>query len=159
METQCFGNLFADGKDRIERGHWILKDHGDIVAAHLAHFGVGKLEQILAVKKYLAVYDLSGRRDKPHDGKRSHRLPTTRLTNEPQQLASIEMKTHPINRTHEPRTCRKVCLEISNFEQVGHLSSVEIEIILELDPHRDKLAIFNGRDELYPLCGFDGLLR
>ena len=40
MQTQCFGDLFADGINRIERCHRILEDHGDIVAAHLAHFGV-----------------------------------------------------------------------------------------------------------------------
>ena len=64
MQAQRFGNLFADGENGIERRHRILKDHGDVVAAHLAHLGVGKFEQIFAVEKYLAVDNFSRRRDR-----------------------------------------------------------------------------------------------
>ena len=37
------GNLIADGQYRVERSHRILKDHGDPMAAHVAHllFGQG----------------------------------------------------------------------------------------------------------------------
>ena len=31
------GNLVADAKRRIERVHWVLKDHADVVAADFAH--------------------------------------------------------------------------------------------------------------------------
>jgi len=37
MAGDRFGDLLADREDRIERGHRLLEDHGDLVAAHLAH--------------------------------------------------------------------------------------------------------------------------
>ena len=40
MQSQRFGNLFADGEHGIKRSHRILKDHRHIVAAHVAHPGV-----------------------------------------------------------------------------------------------------------------------
>ena len=41
-----FGDLVADAHDRVERGHGLLKNHGDARAAELAHVIVGKLEEI-----------------------------------------------------------------------------------------------------------------
>ena len=39
-----FGDLVADGHDRIEGGHGFLKDHGDVAAAVAAHGGFGEGE-------------------------------------------------------------------------------------------------------------------
>jgi hypothetical protein len=33
----AFGDLAADGHDRVECGHGLLEDHGDVVAATVAH--------------------------------------------------------------------------------------------------------------------------
>ncbi len=46
MAGERLGNLPADGEDRIEAGHRLLEDHGDIIAAHLAHFLVRKREDV-----------------------------------------------------------------------------------------------------------------
>ncbi|VAQ39404.1 Uncharacterised protein [Klebsiella pneumoniae] len=40
VQAQGFGNLLADGKNRIQRGHRLLKNHGQIRAAHPAHLSV-----------------------------------------------------------------------------------------------------------------------
>ena len=32
-----FSNLVLDGEERVQRRHWILQDHGDLVAAHRLH--------------------------------------------------------------------------------------------------------------------------
>jgi hypothetical protein len=41
VDADRFGDLFADGHDRIKRRHRLLKDHGDVAAAELAHgFGI-----------------------------------------------------------------------------------------------------------------------
>ena len=67
MQAQCFGDLFADREDWVERRHRILKDHGDVVATHFAHLGVGEFQQVFAVEQYLPANDLPWRRDEPHD--------------------------------------------------------------------------------------------
>ena len=54
MQLQDFDDLVLDRVQRIERGHRLLEDHGDLVAAHLAQLlfahgqQVGALEQDLA---------------------------------------------------------------------------------------------------------------
>ncbi|CER18388.1 Uncharacterised protein [Salmonella enterica subsp. enterica serovar Bovismorbificans] len=46
MQTNRFGNLLANGKYRVERGHWLLENHGDIRAAHTPHLRVTLLRQL-----------------------------------------------------------------------------------------------------------------
>ena len=67
MQTQRFGNLLAHSEYGIQRGHGILKDHRDVVAAYVTHLAVGKLQQIPAFKKNLSGGDLPWRRHEPHD--------------------------------------------------------------------------------------------
>ena len=52
-------HLHADGEDRIQRGHRLLKDHADLFAADRADFVPGKLQQVAALEEDRAVDDLS----------------------------------------------------------------------------------------------------
>lgn len=45
-----FGDLGADGHDRVEGGHGLLEDHGDVAAAVAAHGGFGEGEEVCAVE-------------------------------------------------------------------------------------------------------------
>ena len=38
MQQQDLADLLLDGVQRIERGHRLLEDDGDVVAAHVANF-------------------------------------------------------------------------------------------------------------------------
>jgi hypothetical protein len=49
-----FGDLGADGHDRVEGGHGLLEDHGDIAASVAAHGGLGEGEERLTVEADLA---------------------------------------------------------------------------------------------------------
>ena len=50
-----------DGVDRIERGHRLLEDHRDLVAADLLHLLLGRVEQVPALEADLAADDAPGR--------------------------------------------------------------------------------------------------
>ena len=54
MKQDGFDQLTSDGDHRIQRGHRILKDHGDIVAAYPAQLSSPHLKQILTFEKSLA---------------------------------------------------------------------------------------------------------
>jgi hypothetical protein len=41
VHPQGLGNLFADGKERIERHHRVLQNHGDVAASNPLHLTVG----------------------------------------------------------------------------------------------------------------------
>ena len=48
VQSQRLADLAADGQDRIEARHRLLKHHRNVVAADRAHFAVGKQQQIPA---------------------------------------------------------------------------------------------------------------
>src|SRR5689334_13533078 len=118
MQSQRFRNLLSYGKDRIQRTHRVLEDHGDVVAADRAHLGVRELRQITSIEKNLARDDLSRRSDEPHDRQRRDRFTATTFTDQSQQLAGIEIKTDTVDGADQSFTGLKVCVEIPDFQQM-----------------------------------------
>src|SRR5690606_14642762 len=49
---QGFANLLADGQHGIERGHRLLEDHADLIAANGAHFTVRHRIEVGTVEKH-----------------------------------------------------------------------------------------------------------
>src|SRR5690606_41456270 len=45
-----FGDLAADAQHRVEAGHRLLEDHGDVVAAHPLHLPLGQGQQVGAIE-------------------------------------------------------------------------------------------------------------
>ena len=62
MNFQGLHDLLSNGKNRVERGHGLLEDHGDFAAANLSHFIFALFQQVLPFKEDLAAYDFSRRR-------------------------------------------------------------------------------------------------
>src|SRR5207248_10071546 len=116
VQAKCFGNLLADSIDRIERGHRVLKDHGDVVAAKLSHPLFRKVQKILALEKNLSVNNLSRRRNQTHDRERRDGFPSAGFSDDAQQLALLNIKAHAVNSAHESGACWKMCLKIFDFE-------------------------------------------
>ena len=49
VQQQNLADLLLDRMQRIERGHRLLEDDGDVVAAHAPHVAFGKLYQVAAL--------------------------------------------------------------------------------------------------------------
>ena len=54
VPDQSFGNLVADPVSRIERGHGLLKDHRQRIAAQVTHFGIFCRQQIASLQHHAA---------------------------------------------------------------------------------------------------------
>ncbi len=68
MHPQGFADLFTDPEHRIEGGHRLLEDHGDLLAADPVHLALTGAGQILAVKQDPPAGDAAGRvRDQLED--------------------------------------------------------------------------------------------
>ena len=50
MEPDRLGDLAPDRPGRVQRGHRVLEDHPDVVAADLAHLGLGQGDEVAAVE-------------------------------------------------------------------------------------------------------------
>ena len=74
-----FGDLVADAHDRIEGGHGLLKNHGDLRAAEEAHGFIGdcgevELGGVCCAGELNLARDAGLRRKQAHDGEGSDRL-------------------------------------------------------------------------------------
>src|SRR5262249_45610677 len=90
MRPDGFGNLLADGVNRVERGHRLLKDDADFAGPDTAHFLVVARDEIAAPLEDLAVDDLSRRHsDQLEHGERRDGLAATGLSDNPESFAAI----------------------------------------------------------------------
>ncbi len=87
MAQDRLDDLVSDGEARIERGHRLLEDHRQPVAAQVAQGLVGHFQQIEAVEADRAG-DLGGMfRQQPHDGERGYALAAAGFTDQTQRGA------------------------------------------------------------------------
>src|SRR5262249_43591599 len=99
MQEQDLAELLLDGVERIERGHRLLKDDGDIVAAHVADLPLAHGEQILALE-----FDRAGRvvrsriGQELHDRERGCRLAGARFANQRHRLSFADVEGDAIDR-------------------------------------------------------------
>ena len=83
---------------RIERGHRLLEDHGDVVAAHLAQGRLVDGEQILSVKTDIARW-MAGRGigQKLQNRIGSHRFARTAFTHQRHHFARRNIEGDPLD--------------------------------------------------------------
>ena len=84
------GDLVSYAHDGIERGHWLLEDHGDARAAQLAHGivrQVGEIAGCTVLRKKNLAGNLCLRREQPHDGERANRFARAGFADQPQNFA------------------------------------------------------------------------
>src|SRR6266516_4695068 len=98
MTQDGFDDLLADRETRIERRHWLLKNHRQPVAAEIAQDLVGHIKQIEAVETNRAG-DL-GRmfRQQAHDRERRHALAAAGFTDEAERRAIGEAEVDAVDR-------------------------------------------------------------
>ncbi len=88
VQHHRLGNLFADAQHRIEAGHRLLEDHGDLRAAQLAHPFLSLPRQVehsavARAEAHRAGVDPPARVvDQPRDCERGHRLARTGLADD-----------------------------------------------------------------------------
>ena len=81
-------DLVADGEHRGQGGERVLEDHGDALAADLAHLEVGLAEQLLAVVGDGAL-DAGVLVQKAHDGHGGHGLAGAGFADDAEGLAGV----------------------------------------------------------------------
>ena len=121
VQANRLADLITDGKNRIQRGHGLLKNHGDLVAADFAHLLVAQLEQIMAAIENLPADDLSRRRrNQTHNGERRHALATTGLADESEGFPFRYVKTDAVNCPYFAFGRKKGGLKIPDLNEIGH---------------------------------------
>ena len=93
-----FPQLKAHREHRVQGRHGLLENHGDRVAAQLAHFLKRELGEVLAFEQDLARFNTPrGIRDQAQDRARSHRLAAARLAHEAADLVLADRETDSVD--------------------------------------------------------------
>ncbi len=118
VNAQGFGDLLADGQDRVQGGQGFLEHHADAPSPDTLQLGFIQAEQVVAAENDPAAGEL-GRRagDEAHDGQSRNGFPAARLAHEADGLALSHLEVHPI---HGPRNlvlAMEIDLEVLNRKQ------------------------------------------
>ncbi len=103
MEFENLADLTLDGVERIERGHRLLEDDGDVVAADLAHGALRSGQQFLALEVDRAGW-MAGCRigQQLHHRHRGHGLAGSGFAHQRDGLARVDVERDPVDRERRP---------------------------------------------------------
>ena len=91
-------DLSLDRVQRIERGHRLLEDHRDVVAADLAQFLLGGGEQVPSVEQDAAARVCRRAGQQLQDGQRGDRFSRPGFADQRDGLARIDVERDPVDR-------------------------------------------------------------
>ncbi len=91
VPANAFGHLLADGLDRVKRGHGLLKDHAEIVAAQPAHGLLGGCQNVDPVEDDMALCPCKLRQEL-HDGEGGHRFAGSGFADKAKNLAGLDFE-------------------------------------------------------------------
>ena len=94
VALEHLGEVLADRLDRIERGHGVLEDHGNLRAAHAAALLGAHGKHILAGKLELVSLDLGVLGQKAHDRLHGDTLARAGLAHNGEELAVEDREVH-----------------------------------------------------------------
>ena len=93
------GDLVADGEGGVERGHRLLEDHGDAVAAQIAHRPAIQPQQVAALEADLAAGDLRRRhRQQAHHRERRGALAAAAFADQTERAPGRQGEAHAVQR-------------------------------------------------------------
>ena len=112
------GDLLADREERVQRGHRLLEDHRDVVAADRLHLGSVSAEQVAAVEADRAADDAARRvGDQAQDRQRGHALAAAGFADDAQRLAGAQREGHAVDgRAPAPTGREEIGLQVLDLE-------------------------------------------
>src|SRR5215472_8218166 len=143
MERNRLADLASDRDQRIERGHRLLKNHRNVVAADALHLAFGQVKQVGSGKSDFTADDASGRvGDKTQNGQRRHTLSATRLADNAQRLAAAYRVRDPVDSTHNAARSKEMRPQILDIENglcrrcagICNVRADQIHLIQEVTP-------------------------
>ena len=115
--AQLLGDLPADGVDRRERRHRILKDHRDLGAADRADLVSRQLQQVPPLVEHMSLDHGVRVADQPHHRQHRDGLAGAGLTDDPDHFARRDRERDAVDRAHESLLGTERDAEVLNLEQ------------------------------------------
>ena len=113
MQAYRFDHLRRNPEIRIEGRHRILKDHRDPVASYFPQTRIAHLQQIFAVKQHFPAFDFPRRRlNQIDNGKIRNALSRTRLADESERFAFMQVESQTVDGFYDSRVGVKIGAEV-----------------------------------------------
>jgi hypothetical protein len=97
MDGKGLADLQADLEERIERGHRLLEDHGNVAAAHLPHRLIIEVEEAAAIEHDASTRMAGAARQQPHDGEGGHGFAGAGFADDGDGFPGFDAEAQPID--------------------------------------------------------------
>ena len=95
-------DLVAHGHHRVEGGHGVLEDHGDLASPDLPHFVLALGQQVFPLEDHLAAHDLTwGRGDEAENPQGGGGFSRACLSHQSQRLSLLDLQVDAVHRLHQ----------------------------------------------------------
>ena len=119
VEPHVLGQLAADRQHRVKRGHRVLEDHPDHLAADVAHRPAAEAQKVMALELRGALNHRAGgqqvKKRKHGDG-----LAAPTLPRDADDLSQLDVVVDPVDHGDESGGGREADAEPAHREQCGH---------------------------------------
>jgi hypothetical protein len=112
----------TDRVDRVQRGHRVLEDHRDLVAAQRAELARRGMQDVLAVEEHLAARDRVDLRVEAHDRQAGDALAAAGLANDAESLAILDREADAVDGLDDAVVGAEMRLKVADLEQRHALS-------------------------------------
>jgi hypothetical protein len=113
--------LVADLVEGVQRRERVLEDHRDLPAAHLAHVGVARVEQVHPVERDRPADARVARARQAHHGHRGHRLARAGLADDAQRLPALDRVADAVDGLDDAVLGLEMDLEVLDLQKgLGH---------------------------------------
>ena len=97
MQQDRFHQLMSDRVGRVQRGHRVLEDDRDLVAANGLHDRFAGVDQLLPVQFDGAGDDLAGGGEDLHDRIRGNGFSGSALADDAEDLAAVQIEGYAVD--------------------------------------------------------------
>ena len=122
MSQDGIHHLLFDAEYRIQAGHGVLKDHGNIATPHLAHFLFTHAAQVASLEEKLSIGDLSVGRQQAHHRRSDGAFTAARLADQPNDLSTSDFEINIPDRRESCLAGVVFYFQIYCFEGYVHYS-------------------------------------
>ena len=120
MHVEDLADLPLDRVQRVERGHRLLEDHGDLVAAHLAQRLLVGGEQLLSLEEDRAGRVMRRRVGQElQDRERRHRLARAGFADQRHRLLLADVERDAAHRMHDAVAGAELDMQVADGEEGG----------------------------------------
>ena len=118
VQAQYLADLAPDRHHRVERGHRLLEDHRDFVAADPPHLGLAEREQVTPGKADRPRDDPARRRgDEAQHGQGGDALAAAGLADDGEGFSGHHPERHPVDGTDDPVAGEEPGAQVLDLEQ------------------------------------------